>query len=185
MTKPLLLWTRNREGNFVPEPRVESAPFAATGIAMTFGITMKTGTKFSLSAMFLRAATLVGIILLLYWFSPGGIRSNYPAKENDPKLSKIARSVVPIIQKVEAFESRKGRLPETLEDLAVELSQIPPVYYMPISNHYILSIKLGWDPKLTFDSQDRGWTFDPGDGSPEKKIKLDVETTFGQKAEQL
>ena len=76
-------------------------------------------------------------------------------------------------------------MPERLEDIPVELSQAPPVYYMPTPNYYILSIKLGWDPKLIFSSQDRSWTFDPGDGSPEKKIKLDVETMFGQKTEQL
>ena len=35
MTKPLPLWTRNREDNFNPEPSVESAVSAAAGIALT------------------------------------------------------------------------------------------------------------------------------------------------------
>ena len=87
----------------------------------------------------------------------------------------LLRQGVPIIEKVESYESRTGRLPEKLEDLGVHPSQYPRVSYTPESNYYTLWIKLGWDPSLTFSSQDRSWTFDPGDGSPRKIIKLDVE----------
>jgi len=36
MTKPLSLWSQNREYNFNHQPEVESAPSAAAGIALTF-----------------------------------------------------------------------------------------------------------------------------------------------------
>ncbi|MBT3379789.1 MAG: hypothetical protein HN742_42640 [Lentisphaerae bacterium] len=97
------------------------------------------------------------------------------AKDNDRNLLRVAQTVVPIMQKIESYQIQTGRLPEKLDDLGVQPSQYPRVSYKPESSYYALWIKLGWDPSLTFSSQDRSWTFDPGDGSPTKRIKLDVE----------
>lgn len=135
---------------------------------------MKTKTKIILSAISL-GVTSIGAIVFLSWFNFGGMRSNYPAKDNDRKILRVAQTIVPIIQKVESYQSQTGRFPEKLEDLGVQPSQYPRVFYTPESNYYTLWIKLGWDPSLTFSSRDRSWTFDPGDGSPRKRIKLDIE----------
>jgi hypothetical protein len=138
---------------------------------------MKTKTKIVLWAIGVGVIALVGAIAFLFWCSPGGVRSNYSAKDNDPKLLACAQSIVPIIKEIEAYQSRTGRVPETLDDIVTQTRQLPDVYYMhvPESNHYRLAIKLGWDPSLIFSSKDRSWTFDPGDGSPQKIIKLDAE----------
>lgn len=136
---------------------------------------MKARTKIALWIMAVGVAIFVVAAVGLLSFSPGGMRSNYPAKDNDPKLLACARSAVPIIRAIESYESRTGRLPEELKDLAVEQAQVPSVYYKPGPNYYTLTIKLGWDPSLVFSSQDRSWTFDPGDGSPEKRITLNAE----------
>jgi hypothetical protein len=139
---------------------------------------VKTKTKILLWVIAGVVTVFVGAIAFLLWFSPGGMRSNYRVQDNDPKLLEYARRLVPIIKRIEAYESRTGRFPETLEDIVTQPSQIPgEIYYMhmPESNHYRVAIKLGWDPSLIFSSQDRSWIFDPGDGSPEKIIKLDAE----------
>lgn len=136
---------------------------------------MKTKTKLFISATFLAAVVLVGLVAFLSWNTPGGMRSNYPVKDNDPQLLEFARSVAPIIQEIESYQRRTGRLPEELADIGIQPSQYRRVSYGPESDYYRLRIKLGWDPSLIFSSQDQSWGFDPGEGSLIKKITLEFE----------
>ena len=107
----------------------------------------------------------------------GGMRGDYPARDYDPKLTEIAQEAVPLIHAIEAFRKERGRYP-TYE----ELNQLQPMQtgqtwmYSEREDHYQLFYQLGWDPTLRFDSRDRSWTFEPGDGSPSRQVSLAVET---------
>jgi hypothetical protein len=135
---------------------------------------MKLRNKILLSVIAAGLFVFIGATVFLLRFSPGGMSSTYPAKDNDPKLLAYARNAAPIIKEIESIKNRTGRLPEKLDDVAAP-PKIAYVYCMTESNSYTLTIKLGWDPSLVFSSQDRSWAFDPGDGSPERKIRLDDE----------
>ncbi len=138
---------------------------------------MKTRTKIALWII----SVAVGIILVaaiwLLSYNPGGMRSTYPAKDNDPRLLVVARSITPVIDRIDAYRTRTGKLPATTEDADAHQPDPSSLYYIYTidEDHYLLWIKLGWDPSLVFNSKDRSWTFVPGDGSPEKRIKLDAE----------
>lgn len=105
----------------------------------------------------------------------GGMSPNYPARDFDPRLTKAAQSVTPVIRALDSHIRTTGSIPDSLERLSQGVRVPPGMYYVPEMDHYRCGIKLGWDPSLWFDSRSRAWTFDPGDGSPKKVIKLNVE----------
>jgi hypothetical protein len=112
---------------------------------------------------------------------PGGMPPTYPAKNNDPKLTKYAESLAPIIKAIESFKDQHSRFPkdtaEVLAELPNPMAEKNRWHYHADDNGYWISIKLGWDPSLTYDGSKDVWIFEPGDGSPETQIKLDVDTT--------
>ncbi len=128
--------------------------------------------KVTLSVATVGALAVLGAACSLLWFSPGGMRSNYTVRDNDPRLMEDVRRITPIIEAIEAHQRRTGKLPARLEDIDARPAEIARLAYAPESDHYTLTVKLGWDPSLVFSSQDRSWTFDPGDGSPERRLRL-------------
>lgn len=79
------------------------------------------------------------------------MRSNYPAKDNDRKLTAFAQTALPIIKKIELYKKETGSLPVTLEKLGVQMSQIPRISYVSFQpGTYMIWIKLGWDPSLSY-----------------------------------
>lgn len=130
----------------------------------------------------IRIITFFAVALLLViagcgW--PGGLSPSYPAKDHDPKLTEYAESLAPIITAIEAFHDRNFRFPADANEILAELpnpdTEKDRWYYHVHDDGYSISIKLGWDPSLAYDSADGVWIFDPGDGSPEKQIELDVD----------
>ena len=107
----------------------------------------------------------------------GGMRGDYPARDYDPELTAIAQEAVPLIQMIEGFHDEKGRYPSY-----EELNQLHPIrsgqgwMYSEREDYFQVFYQLGWDPTLRFDSRDRSWTFEPGDGSPSRQVALAVET---------
>ncbi len=108
---------------------------------------------------------------------PGGMRPTYPARDNDLRLTKHARTAVPLIRALEAYRNRTSLLPSSLVEIAEMLpaEQSPEAntpnqwrgwWYAFRENEYTLTRKLGWDPVLIYRSSDASWEFNPGDGSP-------------------
>lgn len=104
----------------------------------------------------------------------GGLSPNYQPQNFDPKLTPRAESLVPVICALDAYIRTTGLVPQSLDQLPSLPGMTAYLYYSAEPNHYRLGIKLGWDPSLWYRSQDGRWTFDPGDGQPEKVITLDV-----------
>jgi len=115
-----------------------------------------------------------------------GIRPSYPARDNDPRLTEYAQTAAPFISAIEAYLTEHGKLPDTFEQIRPHL---PPAYatmknptdslwngwwYERNESHYSLKRSLGWDPFLVYASDTESWSFDPGDGSPVKSIKLEI-----------
>jgi hypothetical protein len=114
----------------------------------------------------------------------------YQAKDNDPKLTPIARTAIPVTAALENYRHDKGSFPTNLGDLipylpaGVSLTQDPLVgssighwAYFPGylgTSGYLLSHSLGHDPTLNyiFDGTKGRWEFDPGTGDPVKVVSL-------------
>jgi len=118
---------------------------------------------------------------------PGGMSPTYHAKDSDPRLTRIARTALPIIAALEKCHEVTGSYPEDYEGLRNYLADgndIPAIVNKYYAHHgwlyekfdvgYVLSYRLGWDPDLLYRSEQKEWVFQPGDGSPDKTIKLDV-----------
>jgi hypothetical protein len=103
----------------------------------------------------------------------GGMRSSYNAKDYDRRLTKRAKSALSVIQEVELYHKEHGRFPSEAKDYETSNSD-----YTPDADYqgYRLYIKFGWDPSLRYVHNGKVgiWIFDPGDGSPEREIKLDL-----------
>jgi hypothetical protein len=147
-----------------------------------------------LAAVLLLGGLLVAVFVA--WLSyailvpegPGGMRPSYEAVDNDPRLTDYARSALPIIAAIGKYHDQNGEYPNDVTKLgtllvASKISQIPGVgqdvngwtyYRVPKSDGFVLSLALGWDPTLAYECKGNAgsWIFDPGDGSPEKTIKL-------------
>ncbi len=134
---------------------------------------------------------IIGLVLTLLLMScgewPGGMGSGYPAKDFDPRLTQEAMTGLPIIKGVKRYFEVNKEYPKgfnQLKDCLPDGESIPDEYqefymykrwhYIKMSQGYRISKKLGWDPALVYDSDTQQWTFVPGDGSPEKVIKLKV-----------
>ncbi|MCC5848193.1 MAG: hypothetical protein JJU29_08870 [Verrucomicrobia bacterium] len=116
----------------------------------------------------------------------GGIGSDYPAKDHDPKLTEIAEKAGPIFDAIEAYAEEHANHPPSLGNIqdalpadGIEKTPNGGVHgfrgwmYFWEPDGYRLVYRLGWDPHLVYDSRDDTWTFEPGDGSPETTIVLE------------
>jgi len=106
---------------------------------------------------------------------PGGMRPSYPARDYDLRLTREAATARPLIDAIAAYQRRSGALPKDLSQLPGKPSPDPWRYTLdPDGRHYTLWRALGWDPSLRWegDGSTGRWVFDPGDGSPEKDIRL-------------
>ena len=125
------------------------------------------------------------IAFLVYGVQTIGVASPaYRVRDHDPVLSGEADAVRPLIARIEAYRLKEGRYPEDLHKLGIAtLSSSGPGTsvdpstgwtYAPAKHGYVLWLKVGWDPALSYvrDAGDAYWVFDPGDGSPEKRLKL-------------
>lgn len=124
---------------------------------------------------------------------PGGMRSSYEARDDDPRLTAIAAGALPIIDALERYyvEHRvypagdeaelsvfatwigNSRATHRSGD-AIELGDLWSYYGGPGGSSYSLSKKLGWDTALTFHHDPVGaqWIFVRGDGTDDVPIIL-------------
>lgn len=111
------------------------------------------------------------------------MKSSYPAADFDPRLTKEARLALPVIAAIQKYQkAHLGALPPNLDVIRNDLPHETDLRdemthgwrYVPDGEHFRLYRKLGWDPALFYETQNGQpvWTFDPGDGSPEKTLKL-------------
>lgn len=104
------------------------------------------------------AAVLVGC-------TPGGISPSYAVRDWDPVLTKHALALSTEIAALDADFKATGLYPNAPTYV------LPEHFYTSSGSSYRLGVKLGWDPALWYEPA-VGWTFEPGDGSPEIPVKL-------------
>jgi len=114
----------------------------------------------------------------------GGMPSSYDAKDFDPRLTKKAATATPIIAVIQRYRSTHGSFPADLkafrDDLPTSICvdhDLADGWLYSRSDgglSFQLATKLGWDPSLIYEATATSstWTFDPGDGSGEKRVKL-------------
>jgi hypothetical protein len=137
--------------------------------------------------VFVAVISISAVLLYPIWYElpPGGMSGTYAAADFDWRLTRKAKSAVPIIQAIDAFYKEHQAYPPDVKALAEYLpasmtkpgSEMIGVWgYRPDapSAGYVLWQKLGWDPSLEFRSDHRKtfWVLEPGDGGPEKQIQL-------------
>jgi len=155
-----------------------------------------------LASLILLVLAAVSLIVLMAVFEyPGGMRASYRAADRDTGLTPIAREAAPIIQSINRYYNAHGRCPgpndtdlaevraglpsnliATLRDGQTEFREAKTVtswWYSAADNDPAaceLWRKLGWDLALIWRRRggETKWIFDPGDGSEEKTIDLDV-----------
>ena len=115
---------------------------------------------------------------------PGGMFPSYDTKDFDPRLTKKAATATPIIAVVQRYKSAHGRFPADLKAFRDDLPTGTVVGHDLADDWrysrsesglaFQLSTKLGWDPSLIYEATatTSTWTFDPGDGSDMKQVKL-------------
>lgn len=106
---------------------------------------------------------------------PGGLRSDYPARDGDPRLTGIARTALPVIDAIERHRIGCGEVPSSLAAVGLDEST-GWIYERTTSTSYRLARKLGWDTALHYEWTPDGsaWYFLPGDGNrPDVRIDLD------------
>src|SRR5258706_14513597 len=65
-----------------------------------------------------------------------------------------------VVAKVEKFRQVNGRLPESLQEIGIEVKSLsdPPVYYeKKRSDHYIVWYGLSLGESMVYDSQTKQW----------------------------
>lgn len=100
-----------------------------------------------------------------------GLSSSFEPRDHDPELTRIADTAKPIITAITQHQARQGQFPSDLSALGIDAAQW---HYQVLPSGYVLSKKLGWDPRLLY-RMERGrgaWVFDPGDGTPETELRL-------------
>jgi hypothetical protein len=129
---------------------------------------------------------LVLAFAVAWYFSPGGMRSTYPASDYDPLLTKVAANALPVIKAIDRYRGEHSSLPANMADLAPYLPAQPKPPKVPtqqsLKRHwsytrlgvasYDLASSLGWDPSLHyhFEKSKGYWYFDPGDGNEDFKV---------------
>lgn len=92
------------------------------------------------------------------------------------KLRSLIYSFSPVVEKLHQLESSQKKLPDHLENLnglpEHFLSTFPLLHLSNHGDSFTLYYKLDWDSSLRYDSLNRSWSFDPGDGNPEISIRL-------------
>jgi hypothetical protein len=150
-----------------PAARAGSTPEASGDSSSgTFSRSMKTQPAYWILSLLLALTSCERI---------GGISSNYPAKDFDPLLTQYAQSATPLIRALDSQIKTTGTVPESLGRVLLTTQAPKSLSYLPEKDYYRLYIKLGWDPSLFYDSRTHTWTFDPGDGKPQKVIKIIAE----------
>ena len=140
----------------------------------------------------------IAVAFMGYFEYPGGMRSDYRARDHDPRLTRLAREADPLIAAVGRFYAAHRRCPRIDTTDLAELRGTGG-FEAAIQGRYIIfsapdpagqwlySVsgadaascrlwrKLGWDPALIWlrDGGKTRWIFAPGDGSAEIPIELD------------
>lgn len=124
------------------------------------------------AACVLLAAAAWLLVARLEW--PGGIRSDYQARDGDPRLTEIARTASSVVAAIERHRDRSGSLPDALDELGLDESS-GWSYVRTATDSYQLARKLGWDTALVYErhAERSTWMFAPGDGRPDLMIVLD------------
>lgn len=130
------------------------------------------------------AAILLLCVLVGCGEGPGGMSPSYAAKDFDPRLTKKAATATPIIAVVQRYKSAHGSFPADLKAFRDDLPMGTVVGHDLADDwrysrsegglSFQLETKLGWDPSLIYEatSTNSTWTFNPGDGSEMKRVKL-------------
>jgi hypothetical protein len=129
--------------------------------------------------------------LALNWYLTSSgtlIRSDYPAVDYDPLLTREAARALPLIKAIDRYRGEHASLPAEMADLGPYLPAHAkrPKNWVPSPQDmrpeweytrtgaasYDLFLKLDWDPSLNYRREgSKGyWYFDPGDGSDAIKI---------------
>lgn len=117
-----------------------------------------------------------------------GFSHTYAARDNDPYLTEIAKTAMPVIVAVKNEFSANGAYPKALTQIRTQLAtqKIANINSDIVNGwHYTRSFNgegfslvcpLGWDPSLNYewDGHREVWVFDPGDGSGPTTIRLDL-----------
>jgi hypothetical protein len=147
--------------------------------------------------------SMVGLWILAFVLEyPGGMRSSYKPSGHDRRLTSAAREAAPMIEAISRYYQAHGRCPgggdldelrETLPARLIvtrsngnagEFDFRQPEWSPGVSWLYFadkptlcgLWRKLGWDPSIRWERSEgeTRWIFDPGDGSDETEVALDV-----------
>jgi hypothetical protein len=148
-------------------------------------MTKRTKRALSLAGcIFAPILAIAGFLWFVEW--PGGMRPDYAAADYDPRLTQEAATAKPLIVALKRYHDDHSAFPAHAADLLSYLSSPPAqlsapdyildwdYYRLPKRGGYVLSRKLGWDPRLKYScsGSESHWSFDPGDGSPEKTLLL-------------
>jgi hypothetical protein len=107
-----------------------------------------------------------------------GGRKYAPSQAGDlSALRRLIYQCEPLHQALENHRQVHSSYPKELKELsfpylhyeqeviAVGMSKNPIYYTAEHGSGYRLHLKLNWDASLSYDSADREWVYDPGDGS--------------------
>jgi hypothetical protein len=111
------------------------------------------------------------------------VRPTFNVVDGDARLTEEAQTGVATIRAINQYHDDKGGYPPTAADVGKLIPHAVAsgdfvngwkYYAMPNADGYVLARRLGWDPSLLFEwTKGRGsWIFDPGDGTPQKRIAL-------------
>jgi hypothetical protein len=154
----------------------------------------KTGLVIGTGAVAMIVASGFAVLINVF-----GLSGSYQARDGDVHLTRVARGALPLIDAIERYRKERAVYPDSRTD--ADMAALAP--YLPGSVKvvhvcdrlefdggslprwiysvwgqeraaYSLSIKLGWDPRLSYRREASGaqWVFEPGDGSKEKVISL-------------
>jgi hypothetical protein len=132
---------------------------------------------------------VLAFAVLWYYSAWDIIRSDYPAEDYDPMLTREAARALPLIKAIDRYRGEHSSLPATQADLDPYLPARPKPPKVPNLQSakaqwrytrlgvtsYDLSLRLDWDPSLHyhFEGSKGYWYFEPGDGNEDSKtIKL-------------
>ena len=133
---------------------------------------------------------VIGFFAYKLLFGEGifGMRSDYPAKDFDPRLTQVASSAKPLIDALMKYREKNKIFPPHFGECDALLPNMPwnrlkpnddnvsDWNYSQLKNgsEFILYHKLGWDPllKYRYDGTKGSWIFDPGYGDIKKYLQL-------------
>lgn len=142
---------------------------------------------------------LIALFICLAAISGRYYNPNLP--KDVAKLRKIAQVTFPVITSLDKFSLDKGCYPLCLDDLIpdyldfnlpIKSEKINHIntnlsytyhyfiidnyrcdYFAYLNHHkFTLSIKLGWEPRLYYSSEEKRWYYNPGYGSQETRLDI-------------